>query len=492
MTIARDRVCLGAGLEPVLKDALVGRDLVPVPAPTFAEIADAVNDPKARAIVLRVVEPRKRPRQHRDLQRLLEQVAPVAIQRGMMVAIVVEGDRDERAFAAEAADASATELGLVEGGVFRPVVTSFGPDMSELAQQLVRHEPGRPWRDISVVDDDHASQEDKDALAAALKDCPEDKRLLQRAFSDCHRIGVRLLRTNREGRVYEVWPGRESEPDVVPFIVKTGPAAQADEELGKTLLACGDQMPFPYFPPLARDREVSGETRKALVSHFVDRAMLLEVYIENHSPAVAITSLFDGPLRCWRAAPRREPFKIGKFVKQNGLVRQAPASFRVAYRAAVLVDPAVPQPAELLKRLRQAPRREVAYCFSHGDLHTQNVFVRENSVDVVLIDFNRAGDAPASRDPAELEASLAFGPAKISGRAITHDVVRNLLRRPLLSQPALPRRSHRRALAIEQVRRQINGMVGEDEYAEMLAAHCLWYAARGNGEAYLAAARLLA
>jgi hypothetical protein len=107
-----------------------------------------------------------------------------------------------------------------------------------------------------------------------------------------------------------------------------------------------------------------------------------------------------------------------------------------------------------------------------------------------MIDFARADpEGPASRDPAELEVSLAFGcdarsgpPRKDRDALYTGD---------LLKFHAIGRNAHPCISAIEQIRRQIGRMVPEDEYRIMVAAHCLFYAKKGNAEAYAAANRLV-
>jgi hypothetical protein len=52
---------------------------------------------------------------------------------------------------------------------------------------------------------------------------------------------------------------------------------------------------------------------------------------------------------------------------------------------------------------------EAHCCSQHGDLHLLNALV-SNDGEVVLIDFARAMDAPASLDPVTLELGLAFHP----------------------------------------------------------------------------------
>tara|TARA_R110002124_G_scaffold68671_1_gene185455 strand:- start:7171 stop:8637 length:1467 start_codon:yes stop_codon:yes gene_type:complete len=484
---ARTRVYVSDSLPEAISDELTARGLLPLARPSVRASMDAaVDDPESRALLVHVVSPTTSAAAATALETVLAHVAGPALDKGVRLILVVDGMPADQAFVTRAVSARFGQMkGSVDTFLYRPNVILWTADgAGAVAQTCAAHTPGMPWADIPV-------EGDPDDLAISA----EDKGLLQRAFSDCDGVCVRRLqeRTARIGKVcvYRVQPRRTGQPDPIPFIVKIGHPEVMDSELGATQWACGDHTPYPYFPPLAPDRFVSGHDRRALVSHFIDRAILFERYIQTHSPAMAVASLFDGPLRCWRSHGERQLVEVGKYAFSSGVAWSQGSLYRNAHRAAQRRHAAVRTPWALIAAMRAKPGQDVYMCGSHGDLHLKNLFVRENSVDIVLIDFNRAGQAPASRDPAELEVSLAFSPMEANGAPLDAAALEALYTPPLLNRVDLPRQSHPRALAIEQVRRQAAGTVGEDEYRVMVAAHCLYYARKRNADAYLAADRLI-
>lgn len=484
---ARTRVYLSDSLPQAISEELTARDLLPLARPSVrANLEAAVDDPESRALMVHVDRPATSAAAATALETVLEHIAGPALDKGVRLILIVDGSAADQAFATRAVSARFGQMkGSVDTFFYRPnVVLWTAEGAGAVAQTCAAHTPGMPWADIPV------EGEPDDLVISA-----EDKGLLQRAFSDCDGITVRRLqeRTARIGKVcvYRVQPRRTGQPDPIPFIVKIGHPEVMDSELGATQWACGDHTPYPYFPPLAPDRFVSGHDRRALVSHFIDRAILFERYIQTHSPAMAVASLFDGPLRCWRSHGQTQRLEVGRYALTGGIAWPKARFYYNAYRAAERRHAAVRTPGALFAAMRAQPAQDVYMCGSHGDLHLKNLFVRENSVDIVLIDFNRAGQAPASRDPAELEVSLAFSQMEADGAPLDAAALEALYTPPLLNRVDLPRRSHPRALAIEQVRRQVAGTVGEDEYRVMVAAHCLYYARKHNADAYLAADRLI-
>jgi len=481
----RPRVFVETSLPQAVSDELVARDLLALPVSSaLADMRKAIDDPECRALLIHVDNPTTDANQTARLAAILDDLARPALDNGVLVTLVVQGSAADQVSAIQAVYQRFKLPGIVDTFRYRPNIIAWVPNVvGPLAQACARHEPGPAWRPLTVV------------MAGDRPIEQSNRRLLERAFSDCDRLEVRLLqeRSARVGRVsvYRVQPGRADRPDPVPFIVKIGHPEVIDAEEGATAWACGDHTPYPYFPPLTPERNVSSRDRRALVSQFVDRAILFDDYIRSHSPAVAVASLFDGPLRCWRSNSRSEQVRIGQYVLENGLVRPWLSAYQNVYRRAHRVHGGVRKPRLLISALRNLPAIAVNICGAHGDLHVKNLFVRENSVDIVLIDFNRAGEAPASRDPAELEVSLAFSPVAPGEAAIDAATLQALYSGSLLKRTDLARQGHPRVLAIEQVRRQVAGAVTEAEYSAMVGAHCLYFARKGNVDAYLAANRLI-
>ncbi|HEX8241044.1 MAG TPA: phosphotransferase [Allosphingosinicella sp.] len=349
---------------------------------------------------------------------------------------------------------------------------------AKLAQDYARHDPHRQ--------DNGAHLE----ITGRKPVLPQDAVLLRRAFSEFQKIQVeRLQRRDSRGLpgvVYRVRVRDDAVAGPISFVVKTLPFSGADAELGIYRNFVPKNTPFANVPPLINDRCVTTSSRSCVVTQFVDRAILFEAYIETHSPALAIASLFDGPLRCWRSRIGRRNASLGDLALQ--IVSDKPAVYEKVYKRALALQ-SVGTPADLIARIRATPHMDVSWCFSHGDLHLRNIFVKEGSSDVVLIDLNRAGDHPASRDPAGLDAALAF--SGVTGAARLHATIARLYRPPLLEPQPLCRPEPARALAIEQLRRQVVGSTTEAEYRVMVAAHCLYWARKGVVDAYIVADELV-
>lgn len=496
--MTRDRVYLHQNINPRVGEELANRELVTTHIESIDQFRSAVADPLCKCIVYRSNRPLS-PEARREFGVLKDELIPQAAKRGVGVVLVVDNDDEQkigRAWIAEQLKVSAADLGSVSPGIFRPrVLDNADINPAILAHEIFRYDPMRPLSDTIILPDDAPVDErepGQETSAEAFARCPDDETIIQRAFGDYPRVRVRLLLSKQAGlksrHVFQVWPEVNDGPEVIPFIIKSGSAEDVAIELGNTQQACDDSTPFPYFAPLALDRSVTIDPRSALVSHFVERATLLEDYIRYNSPALAIASIFDGPLRAWRSSVQDADLNVGKFARSQGLVGTA-VQYAKAYADS---GEGCSTPDQMMAKVDSLGDRTVKFCRSHGDLHLKNVFVRENSVEIVLVDFNRAGLAPASKDPAELEVSLAFSPLAKIEEPLAEDLVMRLYDRPLLSQVNLSRRSHPRALAVEQVRRQTIGLVSEDEYREMVAAHCLWYAARRKDAlAYRVADRLL-
>ena len=498
MTLTRGKVYLRGSVASAIGEELGNRDLVVQQLALADDLVAAVSDPLCRFLVYHCSKPLS-PETRRDFQKLKDTVVPEAMKRGVGIVVIVDDDDDlrtGRAWMAEELRVGADDLGHVTPGVFRPkVADSAAIDAAVLAQQIATYDPLRPLNQTVILFDDLQADElevEQETAREAFARCPEDETLIKRAFGDYDKVRVRLLLSKkaatRSRHVFQIWPELEAGPDVVPFILKSGGAEDVVIELGNTRTACDDCTPFPYFAPLVPDRLVRIGARAAIVSHFVERATLLEDYIRFNSPALAIASIFDGPLRGWRSSSEHSDLNVGEFALTAGLIDSG-GNYSKAYDLAKGDSSA---PAQLLQKFANIQNRSASFCRSHGDLHLKNIFVRENSVEIVLIDFNRSGFAPASKDPAELEVSLAFSPFARGEAPIPEELILRLYARPLLTQPGLNRRSHPRALAIEQIRRQISGMVPEEEYCEMVAAHCMWYAGRRkNALAYCVADQLI-
>src|SRR5256885_2441529 len=315
----------------------------------------------------------------------------------------------------------------------------------------------------------------------------EDRIVLRRALSAHKSAEVECLQNypGKATRVYRIRAYDEHMVGAISYVIKTTPRAGADRETGVFLNTLPDNTPFANVPPLDPFRSFSTSRRSSITTQFVDRAHRFEEFIATNSPALAVASLFDGPLRCWRSRTRVEVLNVAEHAFET-VVRKNDQRYAATCDAARLIKSDVRPPQELVDLLLAEPARPVPICFSHGDLHLKNIFVRGGSYETVLIDFNRAGFHPSSRDPAELDAALGF-----SNVWDDTQLQESLYSVPLLSERILCRTEFAPALAIEQLRRQIAGTIAEDEYRIMLACHCFYWAAKGSVPAYLAIDRLV-
>ncbi|WP_298885589.1 phosphotransferase [uncultured Bradyrhizobium sp.] len=404
------------------------------------------------------------------LRKIINAVKISAEKQALLIAVIVEGSADDLAkgmdilgpsyFGSSAYASDKAQIGLAVKGV-------------------LQHDPGPAWRDLEIGTDVNI----------------EDRALIQRAFSDCESLSVcKIARDKddptkpRKNTVYRVDAVKPTAPHPVPYLVKVDTAQRVTSERANIAELCSDTIPFPFVPPMIPVRYAPGTERSALVLHFVDRAMLLSEYAKSHNLNRAVLSIFDDALRVWRSHPTTKSYALGNYVLDTArIIRSAPQDYGAAH--ANLPDAAsVPRPEVLLEKLRNMPPVPVNEVCSHGDLHLRNIFVRQSG-EVVLIDFLRSGIAPASRDPAELECSIAFDPD--AGRRLDNRLLHELYSPPLLLPKMMPRPGNGRFDAVCQVRMQMGAIVGEIEYQLMVAAHLLWWARKKNPEAYRLAAGLI-
>jgi hypothetical protein len=133
--------------------------------------------------------------------------------------------------------------------------------------------------------------------------------------------------------------------------------------------------------------------------------------------------------------------------------------------------------------LKQLPYKATCVCLNHGDLNLRNVFVRWNSIDTVLIDYDKCGTKESlARDPAKLETSIALVASDANDQPMSADDLRALYAPPLL--PARPQsfdgiRQDGRCDAIRQIRKQAAGEgIATAEYQILVICHLLRFAAK--------------
>ncbi len=357
------------------------------------------------------------------------------------------------------------------------------------AQLCLTHDPGRGFSDDSKIMMQPESE----------KSAPDDQNaiLIRRAFSDFEQIHLTPLHGKKLpiNGPWRVSARRQQGRELIEFVVKTGTISGIGHEIFATQTACFDHMAFPHYPPVVEKRCTIGSERRAIVSMFVERAILFEEYILSHSPALAITALFDGPLRRWRRGGGVESVSIGRLCKTRRTLPPSAGThgFNVAWRRAHKDEPEILPPHDLLGRLLGQPLIRIRKVQAHGDLHLRNIFVRQNSADVVLIDFRKTSELPASIDPATLDTSFGFDIPRVSpDNSLVPELLFELYKPPLLGRPFMLHVGNHRAEAIQHVRRQISDSVTELEYQLAVSSYLLWHAWwKRNPIAYRCASRIL-
>jgi len=195
-----------------------------------------------------------------------------------------------------------------------------------------------------------------------------------------------------------------------------------------------------------------------------------------------VTSIFEGPLRCWRASSGIDSLRLG--VVYEDRVRGAPQgatgprknddALRAAHQLARTIDAAAVDPFDVLGRVREYPLRDVKTCQTHGDLHPRNAFVRDNSSEMILIDFAKAGSVgtPMLLDAATLDVALAFDGWDDPATEMPEAEIDALYRTPVFGIDT--KGYSTRAIAVGHVRRHAKGDCEDDsEYVVALVAGLL-------------------
>lgn len=373
--------------------------------------------------------------------------------------------------------------------LFRAIAFPVGPSWHQrVAQACADHDPGPSITGDCKVDNDDL---DPDHAPDA-----QDLILLRRAFSDCQKIVIKYLPGGLSG-ARGPWlvdaqfrDGRRP----VDWVVKTGKIKEITQEIDVMRDTCLNLIPFRHYPPVVEDRCVTSSTKRAIVSMFLENAVPLEQYILDNRADQVVARLFDGPLKLCRQGSNKGPVNIGQSFRERGVLPEAWV-LKGVWTKVREIDPDVLSPEKLLESFVSHPAIEVMQVESHGDLHLRNIFVHEDAdqkgcQDVLLIDFARWTQAPASYDPAILDAALAFDAPSGEAARVSDDQLLELYRPPLLEVGPMESANNRVA-AIIALRGKIRGTVSEVEYQLAVVGWLLFHAKRGSVTAYRCASRIL-
>jgi hypothetical protein len=272
------------------------------------------------------------------------------------------------------------------------------PDSAFLAERVARYNSGMiPRADLKLTVAGNREP--------ILK---SDEVLFQRAFADCREITLIELTGGRsEARVFAVhmtvdgsnagiWPQ--------PAFAKLDRRDKVDRESKNYEEYAKRFIPFGLRPNI--ERVVAGSEKSLLVGNFVDRSESLWDLARRNLASNAITALIDETLRGWRdQAFASDPSEgsVAAAMSREGLWKPHLVKLSYVDRAAeheVRVEPW--QLRDRLESLKQTYREAPI----HGDLHGENVRVRNGSA--ILIDLASVVRGPIVADLAALETWLAF------------------------------------------------------------------------------------
>jgi hypothetical protein len=242
---------------------------------------------------------------------------------------------------------------------------------------------------------------------------PTDELLLRRAFSDARKIRLEPLTGGKTADVFRVhaqFARTSLSVQPLPFFAKLGDRSKIELELRNYREYAYHYVPFHLRPNIDDERSVLGSKRACLVGNFVEFAKPLWIAVEDGEFSAPLNALFDMTLRGWWAQAFSHPRgpvtgkavagTLGKDIFDHKRAR--PNHLQRATTLGLTRSP-----IEIYESLCDRRDTETYYeAPFHGDLHPENIFVR--NADAILIDLGSARMGPIGGDPACLEVALAM------------------------------------------------------------------------------------
>jgi len=238
----------------------------------------------------------------------------------------------------------------------------------------------------------------------------ESRILLERAFFDKHSLSLERLSAGRSDAT--TWRvavhGADSVRRLAHVIAKIAASESINAERSGIRLIEG-AVPFRLYAPLLEFRFRQGLTKSIAVYEFLTRSEPLIDRLARTDDRL-IDSLFTHTLAELHQSGEQ---KLGSLTEDlqsaRGVIRWCDELRQIADVARD--GTRVPGFEELRTLVTRMPPSRYALSTIHGDLHIGNLFVPEQTRDVVLIDYATVTlNAPRICDHACLEVSLAFPP----------------------------------------------------------------------------------
>jgi len=267
----------------------------------------------------------------------------------------------------------------------------------ELAENIARHDAGRPANSLLDIQ-----------VPAGVVLLPRHEFLVRRAFSDCSTISIQPLTGGRSATAFIVQAtlvASEAGPRPLPFFAKIDSAPKIFLEATNYELYALQHIPWYLRPNVDDSRSILGIEEGILVGSFVEHSESLWQAVLQGRGRRYIHALFEDTLMGWRSqAYRTTPTRtrIANVLRSVFSWEKVPAE---TVRLAAAVGN-VAQPQVIWERLISLPDHEIRMSPMHGDMHGENVRVRNG--DSIIIDLANVGIGPLFADLASLEVWLAF------------------------------------------------------------------------------------
>jgi hypothetical protein len=256
----------------------------------------------------------------------------------------------------------------------------------ECAETIARHDAGR-----------HSSTNLQIKLPPDMSLDANHEFIVRRAFSDCSDVMFEPLSGGRSANTFfaqATLSASEVGPRPLPFFVKLDEADKILKEVNAYQLYATHHIPWYLRPNLDPSRCLQGVYHGILVGSFVEQSESLWQAVLNGKGPRYIHALFEDTLMGWRSQAYRlkDIFKWERVPEKTILQAK--------------VHGAVRNPKELWTQLLNLPEQQLRFAPMHGDMHAENVRVRNN--DAIIIDLANACNGPLCADVASLEVWLAF------------------------------------------------------------------------------------
>jgi len=286
----------------------------------------------------------------------------------------------------------------------------------EIAEVIARHDSGP-----------HAEGALQVMLPPATSLSDTDQFLLRRAFSDCAAISLESLSGGRSASAFVAQATlKDSEvgPRPLPFFVKLDASAKILVERNNYDLFASSHIPWYLRPNLDSRRCVIGSERGILVGSFVEHSESLWEAVLKGRGSRYIHALFEETLMGWRSQGFRSEPRIGPIADSfSGAFNWEKVRPDYVQRSREFGE--VGEPKNLWEDLLDLQGQKCRVAPMHGDLHAENVRVRNN--DSIIIDLANTTRGPLCADVASLEVWLAFEvpstPSRLPDRTTWTDFV---------------------------------------------------------------------